>query len=350
MPKRLAITGPRKAEVLEYEDQTLQPYQVKVRTELASGKHGTMMAPYRRTGPTNTTLDEKMRIFLPVQDERSWGWGPREGEPFNTGTSGVGVVEETGAEVTRWKAGDRVFGPMDIRETNICWEADIFELGEIPPEDALCIEPAYVSFHCVREGGVRVGDDVAVVGLGALGMIAVKLAVIAGAARVFAIDPIAKRREWCQANGATAVLDPLEVDAGLEVHKQTDGKGVDVAIETAGVYPALHTAIRCARMCGTVVSAGFYQEEAKGLMLGAEWHHNRLTMIVPHGCGGGHLPRDYPVWDQRRANEAIVHLMRTGRLSLPGLVHPIVSLDEGPATLQQIDKQPEKSIKFAVRF
>jgi threonine dehydrogenase-like Zn-dependent dehydrogenase len=350
MPKRLAITAPRKAEVLEYEDTPLQAHQVRVRTEIASGKHGTMMAPYRRSGPTNTALDENMRIFLPTQDDRSWGWGPREGEPFNTGTSGAGVIEEIGAEVTAWKAGVRVFGHMDIRETNICWEADVFELGGIPADEALCLEPAYVSFHCIREGNVRIGDDVAVIGLGAIGLIAAKMAILAGAARVFGIDPIAVRREWCQKNGATAVFDPRTADAGLEVHRLTDGRGVDVAIETAGNYSALHTAIRCARVCGTIVSAGFYQEEAKGLMLGQEWHHNRLTMIVPHGCGGGHPPRDFPVWDWRRANQDIVHLLRTRRLTLPGLIHPIVSLDEGPAILQQIDETPEKSIKFAVRF
>ena len=350
MPKRLAITGPRKAEVIEYQETAPKPQWVRVRTEIASGKHGTIMAPYRRTGPTHTYFDEEMRIFLPCDDERSWGWGPKEGEPMWTGTSGVGIVEEVGPEVTRFKVGDRVFGFMDIKETNHCYEPDCFLVGDIPVEDALCIEPSYVSFHCIREGGVRIGDDVAVVGLGALGMIAVKMAILAGAARVFAIDPIAKRRDWCLANGATAAFDPKAVDAGLEVHKMTDGKGVDVAIEVSGSYHALQTAIRCARMCGTVVSAGFYQDEGKGLMLGQEWHHNRLSMIVPHGCGGGHVPRDYPVWDFRRTNEAIVAMMRSGRLTLPGLINPIVTLDEGPATLEQIDRDPQNFIKFAVRF
>lgn len=350
MPKRLAITGPRKAEIIEYLETAPGAHWVRVKTEIASGKHGTMMAPYRRSGPTNTHLDDEMRIFLPCDDERSWGWGPKEGDPFGTGTSGVGIVEEIGPEVSRFKVGDRVFGFMDIRETNHCYEYDCFAVGDIPVEDALCIEPAYVSLHCIREGKVRLGDDVAVIGLGALGMIAVKMAALAGAARVFAIDPIAMRREWCLKNGATAAFDPKAVDAGLEVHKLTDGKGVDVAIETAGSSPALQTAIRCARMCGTVVSAGFYQDEGKGLMLGQEWHHNRLTMVVPHGCGGGHVPRDYPVWDWRRANEAIVSMIRSRRLTLPGLINPIVSLEEGPKTLERIDQHPEGCIKFAVRF
>ena len=41
MPRRLAITGLYEASILEYEDKPLAPNQVKVRTEIASGKHGT---------------------------------------------------------------------------------------------------------------------------------------------------------------------------------------------------------------------------------------------------------------------------------------------------------------------
>jgi threonine dehydrogenase-like Zn-dependent dehydrogenase len=73
-----------------------------------------------------------------------------------------------------------------------------------------------------------------------------------------------------------------------------------VVIESAGAYSALQTALRCARVDGTVCSVGFYQGEANNLWLGREWHHNRLTMIVSHGCGWGHLPRDYLRRDQKR--------------------------------------------------
>src|SRR3712207_8343986 len=48
--------------------------------------------------------------------------------------------------------------------------------SEIDPALALCLEPAYVSFHCIRESGLRYGDSVVVVGLGALGLLAVGMA------------------------------------------------------------------------------------------------------------------------------------------------------------------------------
>jgi threonine dehydrogenase-like Zn-dependent dehydrogenase len=167
---------------------------------------------------------------------------------------------------------------------------------------------------------------------------------------VCAVDVLPRRRAWAAENGADQVLDPAATDVALEIHRLTGGKGVDVAIELAGVYPALNTAIRCARVGGTVCSAGFYQGEAHGLWLGREWHHNRLTIVVPHGCGWGHLPRDYPRWDERRAYDCIVSMMRQGKLSAPGLIQPVVSLEEGPEVFRRIRAAPDSVIKYAVAF
>ena len=73
-------------------------------------------------------------------------------------------------------------------------------------------------------------------------------------------------------------------------------------------------------------------------------------MVVPHGCGWGHPPRDYPRWAERRAYDAITSLMRQGKLTAPGLIQPIVELDEGPEVFRLIEKDPGEVIKLAVRF
>ena len=347
MPRRLAITGPHKVEVLDYEDPPLEAGEVLVAMELASGKHGTTLAMFDGVNFRGQEFDQSMRLFVPKEDEP-----PSDAPPpvHGTGTTGVGTVASVGPEVTRWKPGDRVFGLMDVRETNVCHEDRLWELGDIDPLLALCVEPAYVAFHCIRESPVRYGDRVAVIGLGALGLLAVRMALQGGAETVVAVDPLPIRRDWAARNGADHVLDPMACDAALEVHKLTGGPGVDVAIELSGTYPGLQTAIRCVRVGGTVCSAGFYQGDAKGLWLGREWHHNRITVVVPHGCGWGHPPRDTPLWDQQRAYDAIVSLMRSGRLTAPGLIQPIVSLDEGPATFRRIEHSPGEVIKYAVRF
>ena len=347
MPRRLAITGPFELQVLAYTDPPLQPHQVLIQTGWASGKHGTTTAMFDGGAFAGQRFDQQMRLFVPSDDEPRM---PSMSEPWNAGTSGVGTVVEVGPQVTRWQAGDRVFGLMDIRETNVCHEDRLWELGDIDPTLVLCIEPAYVAFHCIRESQVRYGDSVAVIGLGALGLLTVRMAALGGAERILAVDPLPNRRAWAAQNGADAVLDPLESDVALEAHRLTGGKGVDVAIELSGAYPALATAIRSVRVGGTVCSAGFYQREAHGMWLGREWHHNRLTMIVPHGCGWGHPPRDYPRWDEQRAYDCIASMMRQGKLTAPGLIQPVLSLDEGPGIFRLIQQAPDQVIKYAIRF
>ncbi len=348
MPKRLAIVGPYEVQVLDYEDPPLQAGQVRVRTELASGKHGTTTGMFDGRAYQNQQFDPELRLFVDKPGAIAPG-GTAEA-PGNSGTTGVGVVREVGPGVERWKVADRVFGHMDVRETNTCGADGLYALGEIAPETALLLEPAYVSIHCVRESNVRYGDAVVIIGLGALGLIAVEMARAAGAQQVFAVDMLANRRAWAAGHGADAVFDPREGDVALEIRRLTGGRGADVAIETAGAYPALNLATRCVRVAGTVCAAGFYQGEGQGLMLGREFHHNRLTMIVPHGCGWGHPPRDYPGWTEKRAHDAIVAMMRRGLLRCEGLIDPIVPIEQGQAVFAAMRDDPGRLLKYAVRF
>jgi threonine dehydrogenase-like Zn-dependent dehydrogenase len=353
MPRRLAIVGPYQVEVLEYQDPPLQAQEVLVQTELASGKHGTTFGMFDGRTFKGQRFLQDWRLFVDAEQAPEPEPDPAEPKPRTlgkTGTTGVGTVVEVGPEGTRWRAGDRVFGFMDVRETNVCHEDRLWALGDVDPLLALCVEPAYVAFHCVRESQVRYGDSVAVIGLGALGLLAVRMAVQGGAEAVYAVDVLPGRREWAARNGADHAFDPAEVDAAYEIHRLTGGAGVDVAIELSGAYPALNTAIRATRLGGTVCSAGFYQGEAHGLWLGREWHHNRLSIVVPHGCGWGHPPRDYPRWDEGRAYDTIVSMMRQGKLTAPGLIQPVVPIEEGPEVFRLIREQPDAVIKYAVRF
>jgi threonine dehydrogenase-like Zn-dependent dehydrogenase len=349
MPRRLAITAPHIVELLDYDDPPLEARDVLIKTEFASGKHGTTTAMFDGRNFQGQHFDQGMRLFIEAQEKPESGQ-PKGRSPGRTGTTGVGTVIALGPEVSRWQIGDRVFGFMDVRETNICHEDGLWNLGELDPLLALCIEPAYVAFHCIRESNVRFGETVVILGLGALGLLATRMAVQGGAEKVFAVDPLANRREWAAQHGADYALDPQAGDVALEIHRLMGGSGVDVAIELAGAYPALQTAIRCVRVGGTICAAGFYQGPAQTLWLGREFHHNRLTMIVPHGCGWGTPPRDYPRWDEQRAYDAIVSMMRQGKLTAPGLIQPIVKLEDGPELFRLIEHEPDKVIKYGVKF
>ncbi len=349
--KRLAMTGKGRVEVLEYDERALESGEVRVKTEIASGKHGTSLAILDGVNFSGVRFDQNRRLFLDGNGSPSH-LASRE-KPLNLGTTAVGTITEVAPDVTGLAVGDRVFGLMDIRATNTAAAAELWQLGDLDPLNVLCIEPAYVSFHAIREAGVRIGDKVAVVGLGAIGLIAVAMCRQAGAEQIIAVDPIEPRRTLAKQLGASDVVEPTVAgggDVAEAIHELTGGPGVDVSIECAGRYDALDSAIRSTRVAGTVSAAGFYQGEASSLWLGREWHHNRLSMIVPHGCGWGHPPRDFPRWDSSRAYDAVVSLMRQERLDVSDIIQPVISIDRGPDVYRMMIEEPQKTVKFAVEF
>ncbi len=360
MPRKLAFTGGHQIEVVDYEERPLAPHEVRIQTEYASGKHGTPLAIMDSRNDQGQRWDDEMRLFIPTDEPAAENL--LAGAPV--GTSGVGSIIEVGADVSDWQIGHRIISFLDVSETNIIttrrklpWDGPplwldgcIWHLGDIDPLNALCFEPAFVSFHCIRESQLRFADTVAVIGLGAIGLLTVRMAALSGAEQIFAVDPLPKRRQLALDYGAHHVLDPFELDAALEIHKLTGGPGVDVAIELSATYAGLQSAIRATRMEGTICASGVYQGEGRDLWLGREFHRNRLTVIVPHGCYLGHKPRDHSRWDEYRAYDAIISMMRQGVLTAPGLIQPLVSLDEGPAVWDLVVKKPAEVVKFGIRF
>ncbi len=107
----------------------------------------------------------------------------------------------------------------------------------------------------LNTAGVRPGEDVAVIGLGGVGLAAVLGAVLAGARRIIAVDLLAEKRDLARSLGATAVIDPMQDDAVRALRELTDG-GVHHAIETAGSVRALEFAYAVTRRGGQTVTAG----------------------------------------------------------------------------------------------
>ncbi len=348
MARRLVLTGDHVCEWREFSPARPGPTQVQVKTELASGKYGTWAAMIDSTTFGEERLDDELRVFRPVSSANK---APPPTE-IAIGTMATGIVMEAGSQVRHIHVGDRVVVlGGDIRDINTASADDIRPLGKIEPRLAMCVEPSYVSFHCVRESNVRYGDTVVVVGLGALGLIAVHMARQSGAAKVVAIDLLSGRRKLAEKLGADFTLDPRDGDPAIQLRERLGSPhGADVAIELGGSTAALNTAIRCARVAGTVCAGGFYRGEARGLFLGKEAHHNRLSIIIPHGCGFGHPARDYPRWDRTRTFDTLLDQMRSGRLAVGDIVNPIVNVDEATDLFRRTRDEPDRIVKFAVQF
>ena len=210
------------------------------------------------------------------------------------------------------------------------------------------MDPATFALGPVRDGNVRVGERVLVLGMGAIGLFAVQLARLSGALEVVAVDPIAARRRLALEHGATRVIDPLAVeDFAAAAREWFPPDGADVAIEASGNYGALNDAIRATRYSGNVVPLGYYLGEAKGLFLGEEFHFNRLNILSSRTSS--EPPREL-TWDSRRFEETLIGLFVRGDLKPCGLPSPIVGPDELPETYGKIYHSPEEVLKVAIRY
>ncbi len=342
MPRELVAIGPRQPVIQEYDERALGLDEVRVETEFSSPKHGTESGRYRGTSTfSGPRYDPDLQVFV-SHEEASQGY------PIRLGNMSVGTVTATGPEVQCFKTGDRVFGHMPIRETHTVSQARLRPMPqEMTPEQVVYWDPAEFALGAVRDANVRLGEVVALFGLGAIGFMTLQMARMSGTERVIVVDPLPNRRELALKHGADEAIDPGEVDAGLEIKRMT-GKGVDVAIEASGSYHALHQAIRACHLGGLVVPLAFYQGEAEGLRLGDEWHINRITMRSSRAISDPN--RDHPMWDSDRIKRVAFELLRSRKLSVEGLVTPIVPFEESPEAYRMIDEHPEQCVKLGVRF
>lgn len=320
---------------------------VRLRVIFAAPKHGTEMHVVTGSPFSDKRWDAELRMFLP-RDPAAQVPAPAERA---MGNMVVGVVEEVGAAVSKFKVGERVFGYGPIRAMHQADEAQLYPADGLSDVNAVAVDPAHVAFVAVRDGNIRIGDSVAVYGLGAIGLMAVQIARAGGARRVFAVDPIAIRRDFAKAHGADEVFDPAACDAALEIKHATAKKGVDVSIETSGNSRALHDAIRCIRQCGSIVHVPWGPKDCSHLHLDHEFHLNRPTLIASQAWSGwGCADRSYPLWDHERAYQAAIELLRSGLITGEGLIHPIVRFADAPDALLDVFRQPHKTIKLGVRF
>jgi L-iditol 2-dehydrogenase len=115
---------------------------------------------------------------------------------------------------------------------------------ELDGADGALLEPLGVAIHSVDLGHVGVGDRVAVVGCGPIGLLIAQVCAAAGATVALAVDPLEHRRAAVRADAAIAPDEPW------------DGPEVDVAFEAAGTDAAVDHALRVARPGARIVLAG----------------------------------------------------------------------------------------------
>lgn len=134
--------------------------------------------------------------------------------------------------------------------------------ADLPFEHGAMAEPLACCIHGIDRAQIRHGDTVCVIGGGAIGLLMVQLARLAGAASVILSEPVEMRRQIGLAVGASCAVDPINENLIARIRDITGTEGVDVVIECVGRLAVTRQAFDAAKRGATVLLFSVPQPDA----------------------------------------------------------------------------------------
>lgn len=200
----------------------------------------------------------------------------------------------------------------------------------------------------MHDAAIRIGETVAVFGLGTPGQIIAQLAKKSGAT-VIGVDLCALRLRVASELGAIDVaIDARQTAVAEQIKAMTGNRGADVCIEASGAYPALHEAIRSAAYSAKVVTLGFFQGTGQGLFFGEEFHHNRINVVCSQIFGVS--PDLTYRWNQARQVAAAIQRQADGVLNLRPIITHVIPFADAAEGFRLCDYEPDVTVQVVLDF
>lgn len=227
--------------------------------------------------------------------------------PMILGHEPVGVVVKTGPGVTGWLPGDRAALEPSMfchqcefcrcGRHNLCLSLRFFSTDEpgffretvnLPVENLLrfpahlemhhvtLFEPLSIALHSLKLAPVQAGETAVVFGAGPIGLLTIAALKLSGASRVWAVEPVAARRDLAVQVGADTALDPAQIDPARQVMADTGNRGADMAFDCATKGDSINQSLRVARHGGRVVLTGIPSD----LLTPMEFHVMRRKELI----------------------------------------------------------------------
>lgn len=284
------------------------------------------------------------------------------------GHEAAGVIDAVGEQVLGWSVGDRVVmaGGRPCGHCQACTRGNLegclqFEImgfsydgawaehvvapfyALTPVPDGIPLEQAAILADAVatpyagltERAGLRIGESVGLWGVGGLGVHAVQIARMVGAAPVIAVDPLPKARERALSVGADVALDPGRDDLVAEVQRLTGGLGLDLAVDLVGANAVLAQAASCLGRRGRVLMVGLSLDEIRlgpGLLFGLQ----SQSLL-------GHLG-----YSKRHLDE-LVALVAAGRLDVSRSISDVLPLEDVAEGVRRLRSKEGSPIRLVVR-
>jgi threonine dehydrogenase-like Zn-dependent dehydrogenase len=318
MNKSIVFTAPGVAEVLDEKMPTVEKGTVIIKLVRSTISAGTERA--NLVGDPNVTIGDNIVPF-----------------PRRSGYSSVGIVTEVGEGVTSVAVGDRVGISWSTHSAYIkVPESNVHKLSDdISDAAAALVHIATFSLAAIRKCRLETGESAIVMGMGVLGMIAVQLLKISGAAPIIAVDPVPEKRALAIKLGADYALDPFASDFTAKVKQITCG-GVNVAIEVTGNGGALNGVLDCMAKFGRIALLGCTRSSDFTVDYYKKVHGPGITLIGAHTLARPKNDSSNGWWTERDDYEALIKLVKFGRLNLESLVEEVHSPHDAPQVYKRL--------------
>jgi L-iditol 2-dehydrogenase len=159
----------------------------------------------------------------------------------------------------------------------------LVNMQEIPEgvsfEEAAMTEPLACVLHGVEEADVKLGDTVAIIGAGPIGLLHLLTVKKIGATKAIVIDLVNERLDFAQKLGADVTINSGKENVEARIKELTGGYGADVAIEAIGLPATWEQALRLTRKGGVVLEFGGCPPETEVKVNAEMLHYGELTVM-----------------------------------------------------------------------
>ena len=316
---QIVFTAPGIAELVQTEIPAPAAGQVQVRIAVSAVSSGTERANLLGSDTLSWVVPRCEAVF-----------------PRVLGYSSAGVIEQVGEGVTEFAVGDRVALSWSTHThlQNIA-AANVTPIGEIPFEEAALFHIATFPLAALRKCKLELGESAIVMGMGILGLTAIKLLRAAGAAPVLAVDPDPAKREIALRHGADYALDPYAPDFA-KTAKQLTGGGAHVGIEVTGIGAGLDGILDCMARFGRVALLGCTRSSDFTIDYYRKVHGPGITLVGAHTNARPGVDSSDGWWTEKDDMRALCTLSTTGRLKLAELLQEMHAPQAAPEVYRRL--------------
>ncbi len=264
--------------------------------------------------------------------------------PARLGHEPVGVIESVGPEVTKVAVGDRVTGlcAPSFGDHGIAREEHLLTVPDCLPDHGALGEPLACLVNALRRTPVELGDRVALVGLGYMGLGFLQLLKLRGPGRIVAIDVRKDARRKAHELGADEVYHPSEVPDTYSLTRFQDwdsDRGFDVVVEASGTQPGLTLAGTLVRAHGVLSILGYHQGGMREVDV-QMWNWKAIDVV------NAHVRRRDDLMESMRIG---LTLEEKGLIDLGSLVTHRFGLDDVDHAYAALRDKPQGFIKAVVK-